>query len=120
MPIHNSGQRPSRVVSEHQQIMMVLEHSDRIRDFAVRVEYSINHWAEGPGTNPTQATGVCDFIRNKPVEREESRVLPGSRIGATATIARMEPGSGFAMVLKKSARACGGPAVRQSENPLTG
>ncbi|MBN8459836.1 MAG: glycoside hydrolase family 97 catalytic domain-containing protein [Verrucomicrobia bacterium] len=48
----------------------------------------INHWAESLETYRAQGPEVLDFIRNKPVVWDETRVLPGSRIGETAIIAR--------------------------------
>lgn len=57
---------------------------------ATSVAYSspINHWAESAETYKAQAPEVLEFIRNKPVVWDESRVLPGSKIGETAIMAR--------------------------------
>lgn len=57
---------------------------------ATSVAYNspVNHWAESAETYGAQPPEVLEFIRTKPVVWDETRVLPGSRIGETAILAR--------------------------------
>ncbi len=57
---------------------------------ATAVEYSslLHHWADSAPSYKAQAPEVLDFIRNKPVVWDETRVLPGSKIGEAALMAR--------------------------------
>lgn len=57
---------------------------------ATSVAYSspINHWADSAEAYKAQAPEVLEFIRTKPVVWDETRVLPGSKIGETVLMAR--------------------------------
>ncbi|MBN2162769.1 MAG: glycoside hydrolase family 97 catalytic domain-containing protein [Pontiellaceae bacterium] len=57
---------------------------------ATSVLYSskINHWGDSLETYAAQPAQVLDFIRTKPVIWDETVVLPGSRIGEAALMAR--------------------------------
>lgn len=57
---------------------------------ATAVEYSspIHHWADSAKSYEAQAPEVLEFIRNKPAVWDETKVLPGSKIGEAALMAR--------------------------------
>lgn len=57
---------------------------------ATAVAYSspIHHWADSAKSYMAQAPEVLEFIRNKPAVWDETRVLPGSKIGEAALMAR--------------------------------
>ncbi len=55
---------------------------------AIAYASPLHHWADSAKTYLSQAPEVIEFIRAKPAVWDETRVLPGSRIGETALIAR--------------------------------
>ncbi|QJE98610.1 glycoside hydrolase family 97 catalytic domain-containing protein [Luteolibacter luteus] len=55
---------------------------------AVAYNSPINHWADSAEAYLAQPEEVVSFIRTKPVTWDETRVLPASKIGELAVIAR--------------------------------
>lgn len=57
---------------------------------AVAVAYAspIHHWGDSIKAYQAQGPEVLDFIRNKPPVWDETKVLPGSKIGKAALMAR--------------------------------
>lgn len=55
---------------------------------AVAYNSPINHWADSAEAYLAEPEEVVSFIRTKPVVWDETRVLPGSKIGELAVIAR--------------------------------
>jgi len=55
---------------------------------AVAYNSPLNHWADSAESYLAQPEEVVTFIRTKPVAWDETRVLPGSKIGSIAAIAR--------------------------------
>ena len=55
---------------------------------AVAYNSPLNHWADSAESYLAQPEEVLTFIRTKPVAWDELRVLPGSKIGELAAIAR--------------------------------
>ncbi len=57
---------------------------------AIAVIYAspIHHWGDSAKTYNAQGPEVLDFIRNKPAVWDETRILPGSKIGEAALMAR--------------------------------
>jgi hypothetical protein len=55
---------------------------------AVAYNSPLNHWADSAEAYLAQPEEVVSFIRTKPVAWDETRVLPGSKIGEIAAIAR--------------------------------
>jgi alpha-glucosidase len=46
------------------------------------------HWSDSLNNYKAQGPEVLDFIRNKPAVWDETRILPGSKIGKAALMAR--------------------------------
>lgn len=55
---------------------------------AVAYHSPLHHWADSAEAYLAQPEEVLSFIRTKPVSWDETRVLPGSKIGELAVIAR--------------------------------
>jgi alpha-glucosidase len=55
---------------------------------AIAFTSPLHHWADSAPAYQAQPPEVLEFIRNKPAVWDETRVLPGSRIGETAVMAR--------------------------------
>lgn len=55
---------------------------------AVIIDSPIHHWGDGAEMYFSQAPEVVEFIKTKPAVWDETRVLPGSRIGDAAILAR--------------------------------
>lgn len=55
---------------------------------AVAYDSPLHHWADSAESYLAQPPEVLDFIRSKPVVWDELRVLPGSKIGELAVVAR--------------------------------
>ncbi|MBK1883856.1 glycoside hydrolase family 97 catalytic domain-containing protein [Luteolibacter pohnpeiensis] len=55
---------------------------------AVAYNSPLNHWADSAQSYLAQPKEVLEFIRTKPVVWDETLVLPGSKIGELAAIAR--------------------------------
>ena len=81
---------------------------------ATAIAYSspIHHWADSAQSYLAQVPEVAAFIRTKPAVWDETRVLPGSRIGETALIARRSGNSWWVSAIN------GTDAVSTKEIPL--
>ncbi|GAA5125476.1 glycoside hydrolase family 97 catalytic domain-containing protein [Luteolibacter yonseiensis] len=66
---------------------------------AVAYNSPLNHWADSAKSYLAQPAEVVDFIRTKPVVWDELRVLPGSRIGEIAALARRSGDSWWIAVI---------------------
>jgi alpha-glucosidase len=55
---------------------------------AVAYNSPLNHWADSARSYLAQPEEILSFIRSKPVVWDELRVLPGSKIGEIAALAR--------------------------------
>lgn len=68
----------------------VIGHSTAGTQMAIAVAYAspLLHWNDSLESYKAQGPGVFEFIRNKPAVWDETRILPGSKIGKAALMAR--------------------------------